>query len=130
MVSEEGETATLKSEMFCVNGDEVLPAKVEFVEVKTATTECVPAVRELVENLAAPLFSVTVAAAVLLPSRKKLTEPAWVPDTEEETVAVKLTDLPAGDGLALEVMTAVVIAGLMTSPKAPEVLAAKLRSPE
>jgi len=69
MVCENGETATLKSEMFCVNGDELLPAKVEFVEVKTATTECVPAVRELVENLAAPVLSVTVAAAVLLPSR-------------------------------------------------------------
>jgi hypothetical protein len=69
MVCEDGETATLKSEIFCVNGVEVLPAKVEFVEVKIATTECVPAVRELVEYFAVPLFSVTVAAAVLLPSR-------------------------------------------------------------
>ena len=56
--------------------------------------------------------------------------PACVPDTEEETVAVKLTDLPTADGLALEVMTVVVIAGLMTSLNEPEVLAAKLRSPE
>ena len=49
---------------------------------------------------------------------------------EEETIAVKLKDLPTGDGLALEVMTVEVIAGLITSLKVPEELAAKLRSPE
>jgi len=43
--------------------------------------------------------------------------PLSVPETKEETAAVKVTDLPAGEGLALEVRTVAVAAGFTVSEK-------------
>jgi len=68
-VSELGDTATVKSETYCVKADEVLLAKPRLVELNTATTEWLPALNEFVEYFAVPLERFTDAAAVLLPSK-------------------------------------------------------------
>lgn len=68
-VIEPGATETVKSDMNCVNGAEVLPAKFGLLEVNTAITEWLPALKELVEYLAVPFERLTVAAAVPLPSK-------------------------------------------------------------
>ena len=68
-VSELGETATVKSDTYCVNADEVLPAKSGLLELNTATTEWLPALNEFVEYFAVPFERFTDAAAVLLPSK-------------------------------------------------------------
>ena len=68
-VSELGDTSTVKSDMNCVNAAEVLPAKFGLPEINTATTEWFPALNEFVEYFAVPFERLTVAAAVLLPSK-------------------------------------------------------------
>lgn len=68
-VSEAGDTSTVKSDTNCENADEVLPAKFELLDVNTATTEWLPALKEFVEYCALPPERLTVAAAVLLPSK-------------------------------------------------------------
>ena len=68
-VNELGDTATVKSETYCVEADEMLPAKSGFVELNTATTEWLPALSEFVEYFAVPFERFTDAAAVLLPSK-------------------------------------------------------------
>lgn len=68
-VSELGETATVKSDTYCVKAEEVLPAKPGLVELNTATTEWLPALNEFVEYFAVPFERFTDAAAVLLPSK-------------------------------------------------------------
>ena len=68
-VSEAGDTATVKSDTNCENADEVLPAKSGLLDVNTATTEWLPALNEFVEYWALPPERLTVAAAVLLPSK-------------------------------------------------------------
>ncbi len=55
--------------------------------------------------------------------------PDKVPPTEEETWAVKVTDLPTADGFALEVSVAEVAAGFTICARVEEVLARKLESP-
>ena len=52
-----------------------------------------------------------------------------MPLTEEETEAVKVTDFPAADGLALETSVVAVAVGLTVCAKFAEVLARKLESP-
>jgi hypothetical protein len=52
-----------------VNAEEVLPAKWGLLEVNTATTEWLPGLNEFVEYFAVPFERLTVAAAVLLPSK-------------------------------------------------------------
>src|SRR5690348_7641579 len=68
-VSELGDTATVKSDTYCVKVDEVLPAKSGLVELNTATSEWLPAVNEFVKYFAVPFERFTAAAAVLLPSK-------------------------------------------------------------
>lgn len=68
-VSEAGDTATVKSDTNCENADEVLPEKLGLLDVNTATTEWLPALNEFVEYFAVPFERLTVAAAVLLPSK-------------------------------------------------------------
>jgi len=52
-----------------------------------------------------------------------------VPPTEEDTLAVKVMDLPAADGLALEASVVEVAAGFTICARVEEVLARKLESP-
>jgi len=52
-----------------------------------------------------------------------------VPTTEEETLAVKVTDLPTAEGLALEASVVEVAAGLTVCARVDEVPARKLESP-
>lgn len=68
-VNELGDTASVKSDINCVNAVEVLPEKSGLLEVNTATTEWLPALNEFVEYFAVPFERLTVAAAVLLPSK-------------------------------------------------------------
>jgi len=68
-VNELGDTATVKSEMYCVKADEVLPAKSGLVELNTATTEWFPALNEFVVYFAVPFETSPDPAAVLLPSK-------------------------------------------------------------
>ena len=55
--------------------------------------------------------------------------PVSVPPTEEETLAVKVTDLPTAEGLALEASVVEVAAGLTDCARVDEVPARKLESP-
>ena len=55
--------------------------------------------------------------------------PVRVPLTEDEECAVKVTDFPAAEGLALEVNVVTVAAGLTTCANPAELLARKLESP-
>ena len=68
-VSEPGDTATVKSDTYCVKADEVLPAKSGLAELNTATTEWLPALNEFVEYFAVPFETSADPAAVLLPSK-------------------------------------------------------------
>ena len=52
-----------------MSGAEVLPPKLALEETKTAVSECVPAVRELVEYCALPLESEAEDTAVVPRSR-------------------------------------------------------------
>lgn len=63
-----GDTETVKSDMYWVNAEEVLPAKLGLLELNTASTEWLPALNAFVEYFAVRLERLTVAAAVLLPS--------------------------------------------------------------
>lgn len=86
-----------------VSTADVLPAKL-LSPPYTAVIECAPAASELVENDARPeAFSVTVASAVAPSS--KVTLPVGVPVAPfvATTVAVKVTDCPAGAGFCDEV---------------------------
>ena len=58
-----------------------------------------------------------------------MTVPVRVPMTEEETLAVKVMDLPAADGLALEESTVEVAAGFTICARVEEALERKLESP-
>ena len=90
---------------------------------------CSPADKALVVSVAEPEARVTVAKAVE-PSRK-VTVPVGVPEPEAgATVAVKVTELPETDGLAL-LARVVVVASLFTTfcTKARLVLAEKLELP-
>jgi hypothetical protein len=128
-VIDEGDTATVKSEIACVSVPEVLPRKLPLLEVKVATTVCVPAASELVEKAAEPADRLLDADAVELPSTKNLTVPASVPDEVEETDAVKVTDFPTADGVALVASDVVVSAAVTLSLSADEGLARKFPSP-
>lgn len=68
-VNELGDTETVKSDTNCVSVDEVLPAKFGLLEANTATIEWLPALNEFVEYFAVPFERLTVAAAVVLPSK-------------------------------------------------------------
>jgi hypothetical protein len=119
----------LKSEIACVRVAEELPWKFGLEEAKLATTVWLPTLRELVENCAAPVESAADAAGVVLPSRKKLTVPLCVPATEDDTVAVNVTECPVTDGFELVVRSVDVGAALTASASAPEVLLRKFASP-
>ena len=129
-VIDEGETATAKSEIACVSVVDVLPRKLPLLDVNVATTVCVPSASELVENAADPPERLLEADAVELPSTKNLTVPAIVPVEVEETVAVKVTDFPTTDGLALDASDVVVDAAVTLSLSTDDVLARKFESPE
>lgn len=58
-----------------------------------------------------------------------MTVPVRVPLTEEETLAVKVTDLPAAEGLALEASVVTVAAGFTICARLAEAPARKLESP-
>jgi hypothetical protein len=55
--------------------------------------------------------------------------PVKLPFTEDETFAVKVTDIPAAEGLALEARVVTVAAELTICAKLAELLARKLESP-
>lgn len=128
-VIDDGETATAKSEIACVRVFEVLPRKLPLLDVKVATTVCVPTASELVEKAAVPADRVLDADAVELPSTKNLTVPASVPAEAEDTDAVKVTDFPTTDGLTLVERDVVVGAAVTLSLSTDEVLARKFPSP-
>ena len=86
-----------------------------------------PPGRLLVEKVAAPLPLMVPVPSVVLPS-VKVTLPVAVPPVEV-TVAVKVTDCPKAEGLALEVRVVVVVAGLTTWLRLLLVLVWKLVSP-
>ena len=92
--------------------------------------ECAPAARAVVVKVAWPAARVTGAPRLVTPSLN-CTVPVGVPEPEV-TVAVKLTDWPTVDGFGpAERTNAVAVAAWVTWwATAPDVLVAKLESPE
>jgi hypothetical protein len=90
---------------------------------------CDPADSAAVEKLARPPLSGSLTR-VVVPS-SKVTVPVGVPELEEVTTAVKITDWPTADGFA-ELLRETDVApetALTVCESAPEVLHAKLLSP-
>ena len=103
-------TAGLPVPLFttCDNTAEVLPRKVASPPY-TAVIECVATVNVLVENFATPPLSAT-DDNVVAPSLN-VTVPVGVPGVATPvTVAVKVTDCPAVDGLRDEARAVVLVA--------------------
>lgn len=94
-------------------GREVRVARVD------ALSDFVPALKVLLE-LACPPLSVTVSSSVVPWS--KATRPVGVRPYSGITVAVKVTDCPAMDGLMDETSVVVVLAGFTTWPTGADVL--------
>jgi hypothetical protein len=84
--------------------------------------DCVPVPAKAVVRLACPSLSPTVLNTTV-PFLVNVTEPVGVPPNCDVTLAVKVTDCPASDGLGDETREVAVLAGFTTSFKAGEVLA-------
>lgn len=89
--------------------------------------ECCPGVRAEVERMATPEALSAAEPRVAAPSLK-MTVPVGVPEAEPTTVAIRVIEAPAMDGLTLDVIAAVVFSWT-TSDSADDVLVRSLVSP-